>query len=326
MSLYGAVAAARRRLYESGALHSESVGVPVVSVGNLTWGGTGKTPFLAFLASDYERRGRRIGIVSRGYGRRSRGVVVVSDGARVLAGVAEAGDEPSLLAARFPGAIVVVGEKRAAAARRAAELGAGLLLLDDAFQHLALRRDLDIVLVDALRPFGGGTPPRGRAREDPSALSRADLVVVSRAVPGEASAADAEIPKWSGAPIFHCRFPFGGWRGIEGPAALPPGIRALAVCAVGKPESFRATLREGAATVAGLVSFRDHHEYSDRDVRRLEERAKESGAEMLLTTEKDLVKLAGRVRMPILAARVETEIFETGFFSAAETILEANRR
>jgi tetraacyldisaccharide 4'-kinase len=325
VNLYGAVAAARRRLYESGILRTETVPVPVVSVGNLTWGGTGKTPFIAALAEHDEEQGKRVGIVARGYRRRSRGVAVVSDGTRLLAGVADAGDEPFLLARRFPRAIVVVAERRAAGARAAGRLGADILLLDDGFQHLALGRDLDIVLVDANDPFGGGPPPAGRAREEPSALSRADLLVVTRARRGEISAADRELPKWSRAPVFHCRFRFAGWFRDQAPAVLPSGATGLAVCAVGKPESFRATLDETKAPVAGFVAFRDHHRYSDADVRTLETRARSAGASVFLTTEKDEVKLLGRASLPILAARIEAEVFEPDFFSRVDRILSERK-
>jgi tetraacyldisaccharide 4'-kinase len=318
---YGAVAAARRRLHEAGVLRSERAGAPVVSVGNLTWGGTGKTPLLAFLAARFEARGRRVGIVSRGYRRRSSGVVVVSDGRSLLASPEAAGDEPCLLASRFPRAVVVVAEKRAAGAREAIRQGADLLLLDDGFQHLAIARDVDVVLLDAEDPWGGGLPPFGRGRERPSALSRADFVVVTRAAPGAVSAADREAPRWTRAPIFHCRFRFAGWFSDGAPAALPAGARGFAFCAVANPESFRTTLAEAGADPAGFAAFRDHHPYRDRDVRAIEENAARAGAAALLTTEKDAVKLAGRTRLPLFAARIEAELLEAGFFEAVESRL-----
>jgi len=322
---YGAVAAARRRLYERGILRSESVSAPVVSVGNLTWGGTGKTPLVATLVAHGESLGRCVGIVSRGYRRRSRGVTVVSDGARILVGAAEAGDESSLLARRFPRAIVVVAERRVAGAREALRVGADILLLDDAFQHLALKRDLDVVLIDANDPLGGGPPPAGRAREDPWALSRADLLVVTRASKENVFAADETLRKWSRAPIFHCRFRFAGWFSRQVPVVLPPGESGLAVCAIGNPKSFRMTLDEAGAPVAGFVGFRDHHPYSTGDARKLEARARAAGASLLLTTEKDEVKLSGLTAIPVFAARIETEFFETDFFACADRILAGRK-
>ena len=321
MSLYGAVAAARRHLYASGVFRSESAPVPVVSIGNLTWGGTGKTPLAAAFVAHWQSEGRRVGVASRGYGRRSRGTVVVSDGNRLLAGVADSGDEPYLLARRFPGAVVTVGERRVDAAREAARLGAEIVILDDGFQHLAIRRDLDVLLLDADDPFGGGPPPRGRAREDAPAIARADLVVVTRARRGEACAADGEVRRFTAAPLYHCSFRFAGWFREGDPAALPPGSSGLAVCAVGNPESFRSTLAEAAAPVAGFEVFRDHHAYSTADIVRLEEAARRAGAAALLTTEKDESKLAGRTSLPLFAARVEADVFEPGFFPHADRLL-----
>jgi len=326
VSLVGAVAAARRSLYAHGVFRSESAPVPVVSIGNLTWGGTGKTPLVAAFVARWQAEGRRVGVASRGYGRRSRGTVVVAAGGSLLAGVAESGDEPHLLARRFPGAVVVVAERRADAAREAARRGAEIVILDDGFQHFALRRDVDVVLVDAEDPFGGGPPPRGRAREDAPALARADLVVVSRARRGERSTADREVPRRTAAPIRHCAFRFGGWFRLGVPAEFPAGASALAVCAVGNPESFRATLAEAGAAVVDFAAFRDHHDYSGEDVRGLEERARRASASVLVTTEKDEGKLAGRTSLPLVAARVEAEIFEPDLFDRVEQLLADRRR
>src|SRR5215208_3969363 len=183
--IYGAVARARARLYRSGFLKAERAGVPVVSVGNLTAGGTGKTPLVEWAARALAREGLRACVLTRGYGRADESRrVVASDGARVLAEVAECGDEPRLLAERLLGAAAVVCDRdRVAAARWArAELGAEVFVLDDGFQHLRLARDLDIVTLDATAPWGGGHMlPRGRLREPVSGLARADCVVITRA-------------------------------------------------------------------------------------------------------------------------------------------------
>lgn len=323
MSLYGAVAAARRRLYDRGILASESVTAPVVSVGNIVWGGTGKTPVVAALAAHWEGAGRRTGIVSRGYRRRSRGTVVVSDGAGRLAGVEEAGDEPRLLARRFPHAVVVVSERRAAAARESIRLGAEIVILDDGFQHLALRRDADVVLLDADDPFGGGPPPAGRAREDAAALARADLVLVTRAGSAD-SAADRETPRWTAAPVRHVRFRFAGWF-RDGAAAEPPAGAGIAVCAIGNPASFRTTLADSGAPAAELLVFRDHHAYGAADVRRIERAAERSGATHVLTTEKDEEKLAGKTRLPLRAARIEADFLEDDVFTLLDALVSERR-
>ncbi|HVG30885.1 MAG TPA: tetraacyldisaccharide 4'-kinase, partial [Pyrinomonadaceae bacterium] len=183
--LYGAVTRARLRLYRSGLLKREGVGAPVVSVGNLTAGGTGKTPLVEWAARALAREGLRACVLTRGYGRADESRrVVASAGARVLAGVAECGDEPRLLAERLLGeAAVVCDRDRVAAARWAREaFGSEVFVLDDGFQHLRIARDLDVVTLDATAPWGGGhLLPRGRLREPVSGLARADCVVITRA-------------------------------------------------------------------------------------------------------------------------------------------------
>ena len=183
--LYGAAVRARLRLYRSGILKTERAGAPVISVGNITTGGTGKTPLVEWVARSVAREGLRACVLTRGYGRADESRrVVVSDGERVLAGVEESGDEPRLLAERLKGAASVVCDRdRVGAARWAREnLGAQVFVLDDGFQHLRIARDLDIVTVDATAPWGGGhLLPRGRLREPRAGLARAGCVVVTRA-------------------------------------------------------------------------------------------------------------------------------------------------
>ena len=315
MNPYGTLLRWRRRLYETGRLRSRAAPGPSLSVGNLTWGGTGKTPFVERIAREFLGR-RRVAVVSRGYGRRSRGARIVSDGRAIRCGVVESGDEAALHARRLPGAIVVVAEDRVEGARRAAELGADFFVFDDAFQHLALRRDLDVVLLDAEDPLGGGLPPFGRAREEPGALSRADILVLTRC-PAERPASDEAVRRWNRrAPLFHSRFRFAGWFGPDGERAAAPPPRTLAFCGIGQPRSFRATLAEAGAAPAAWLEFPDHHFYSARDLRGIEEAARRAGAEALLTTEKDLVRIEPLPALPLFAARIEPEIREEGFSAA----------
>lgn len=325
MSPFGALLTLRRRFYESGLFRSEPAPVPAISIGNLTWGGTGKTPFTLWLAQQFAASGRRIGIVSRGYGRRSRGLRLVSDGSRLLLGVEESGDEPILLARRLPKAVVVVSENRIEGARKAAELGAELLLLDDAFQHLAIRRDLDVVLIDCADPLGGGLPPFGRSREPASALSRADLFVLTGCERDSAENAEALLRRWNrNAPIFHARTRFSGWfdeRGESVADARVVGQRSIAIASIAGPERFRATLREAGTDPASFFCFRDHHFYSDADVRRIEAAARSTGASVLLTTEKDHVKLVGKFDFPVVAARIEPDFREPNLLARLRAIL-----
>ena len=200
---------AARRLYASGRLASRALPRPSISVGNLTFGGTGKTPFVEFLARRFRFDGWRPAILSRGYGRRSRGVVVVVAGEGPLVSADEGGDEPVALARATSGIIVVVGERRGDAARRAADLGADLFLLDDGFQHLAVRRDVNLLLLDARDPFGGGRlpPARTAARADRRGPPRRRLRLHARrprrsAAGGARSSSRGSSPE---APVFHAR-------------------------------------------------------------------------------------------------------------------------
>ncbi|MBV8859691.1 MAG: tetraacyldisaccharide 4'-kinase [Acidobacteria bacterium] len=306
--LYGAAARARLRLYRSGFLKSERVGAPVVSVGNLTAGGTGKTPLVEWAAKALAREGLRACVLTRGYGRADEGRrVVASDGARVLAEVSECGDEPRLLAERLLGAAAVVCDRdRVAAARWArAELGAEVFVLDDGFQHLRIARDFDLVTLDATAPWGGGHMlPRGRLREPASGLARADCVVITRAELAEdIEGLRAEVARMSEgrAAVFTSRArglsltPLSGYgRAVaDDKAELIPKGSAGAFCAVGNPRAFFENLRRGGFGLRYERAFPDHHPYGQADVESVEREAAARGAEVLLTTAKDAVKLRG---------------------------------
>ena len=320
-ALYGKAASVRASWYASGRLAAHALPRPSISVGNLTFGGTGKTPFVEFLARRFRLEGRIPAILSRGYGRRSRGVVVVSSGHGPLVSPEEGGDEPVALAGAAPGVIVVVGERREDAARRAADLGADLLLLDDGYQHLAVRRDVNLLLLDARDPFGGGRlAPAGRLREPVSAAERADAVVftrVDRGAPPE-TAREALARFAPRAPVFHARIRAAGLRDEHGApleaAALPPR-RVLAVCGIAHPEAFAATLAEAGVLPEERLEFRDHQPYGQRPLARIRAAAERTGASFLVTTEKDAVKLRGRSPLPIATVRLAVEVEEPGFFA-----------
>ena len=307
---------ARARRYAEGRSTSERLSRPTISVGNLTMGGTGKTPVVALLAARLAAAGMRPAILSRGYGRRSRGAVVVSRGDGPLVGPDEGGDEPVELAARLPGVLVVVARRRAEAATLASERGAGVFLLDDGFQHLAVRRDLDLLLLDAKDPFGGGHfPPRGRLREGLSGIARADAILVTRADEPAACDVREAVARWSPAtPIFHARIRAAGLFDSAGTPAPPSGA-ALGVCGVARPRSFLASLSSAGIRVAGLLVFRDHHRYGERDVARIRRAAGRAGASWIVTSGKDAVKLRGRVGLPLSELRLEVEIVEPEFWS-----------
>jgi tetraacyldisaccharide 4'-kinase len=319
-ALYGRALEARARLYRSGVLASRRVSCPVVSVGNLTFGGTGKTPFVEFLARRLRFEGRHPAVVSRGYGRRSKGVIVVSRGAGPLVGPDRGGDEPVAISRRIPAMPVVVGEERADAASAALDLGADLILLDDGYQHLALERDVDLLLLDAADPFGGGKlPPAGRLREPLSALGRADAVVFTRAhraeSPSEArSELDRRNPR---APVFTARIrPAGLWdeRGSPVMASRLAARRFVAVCGIANPAGFAASLAELDLSPEELLAFPDHHRYARRDLERIRRAADRTGSAWILTTTKDAVKLEGTTSLPVVTLRLDVEVEEAAFF------------
>ncbi|MET0648072.1 MAG: tetraacyldisaccharide 4'-kinase [Pyrinomonadaceae bacterium] len=312
--LYGAVARARLRLYRSGFLKSERVGAPVISVGNLTAGGTGKTPLVEWAATALAREGLRACVLTRGYGRADESRrVVASDGARVLAEVAECGDEPRLLAERLLGAAAVVCDRdRVAAARWArAELGAEVFVLDDGFQHLRIARDLDIVTLDATAPWGGGhLLPRGRLREPASGLARADCVVITRAeLAADLEGLRAEIARVSGGrpAVFTSRVRTLGLTPLSerGGAQAEMNLESVAVgtvalegsvaafCAVGNPRAFFEHLRRDGFGLCHTRAFPDHHAYTRKDAEEVSREAAGREARALLTTAKDAVKLRG---------------------------------
>lgn len=318
--LYSGVVSARARMYRSGRFRSERAPVPVVSVGNLTFGGTGKTPFVEFLARRLRFEGRRPAILSRGYGRRSRGPVVVSAGNGPLVDPAQGGDEPVAMARRLPAVPVVVAERRLEAARTAIELGADVLLLDDGYQHLALARDVDILLLDAADPFGGGhLPPAGTLREPLSALARADAFVFTRVDRGTPSPeAREELGRRNpGAPVFSARIRAVGLADESGSPVISSaltGRRFIAVCGIAHPRAFVASLKELELAPEEVLAFPDHHRYARRDLARIRRAADRTGSAWIATTEKDAVKLEGETSLPVVVVKLEVEIVEAGFF------------
>lgn len=327
--IYGSVLETRARLYHSGALASRTLGRPTVAIGNLTLGGTGKTPFTGWLATRFRFEGRRPAILSRGYGRRSRGALVVSDGSGPRVGPEEGGDEPVMLARRLPGIIVAVAERRGDAARLAADLGADLFLLDDAYQHLAVARDVNLLLLDARDPFGGGElPPAGRLREPLSALGRADAFVFTRVDHGEPSAfaRGSLAAARPDAPVFTARIRAAGI-GDESGASLSIASagerRLLAVCGVASPRAFSSSLAELGLLPEETLVFRDHQRYEKRQIDRIRRAAERTGSSWIVTTEKDAVKLGGKLPYPVLAVRLEVDVREPGFFSFLDSRLRA---
>ena len=271
--------------------------VPVISIGNVTMGGTGKTPCVLRLAAELARRGRMPGILSRGYGRHSlEKQLLLAPGAAIPA--SRTGDEPQLYI-RSGVAPVGIGSDRAQAGeglRRA--FCVDILLLDDGFQHVALARDIDIVLIDALNPFGGGRIfPLGRLREPLAALARAQIVVVTRAELSDLGCTlEGQVRRWNPtAPIFHARLEPAAWvehrTGRRYLLSEQPFDRAGAFCGLGNPQSFYRTLERMGVRLADWLQFRDHHRYWPHELRHLAAQFYAKGADALVTTEKDVVNL-----------------------------------
>jgi len=313
--LYGAAMQARRGLYARGALPRRRLPVPVVSIGNLSLGGTGKTPFASWLAHELHGRGLRPAIVLRGYGRESRGARVVADGQRIRGGVSEVGDEALVLARNLPGVVVVVGESRFDAGVLAVrELGAEVVILDDGFQQLGLHRDLDIVLVEATRPpRADRVLPAGRLRERPESLAAADVVAVTRShLVGPSN----EVTDWirEVAPEASVVAVETRPRRLVDRAGTVHGLESLhkapvlALSAIGAPAQFEADLERLGARLAATLRFRDHHRFDAIDVKRIEETCRARGAAFVVTTAKDLVRLELPIAVPVLALEIDAHV------------------
>jgi len=310
--ILGAAARVRRLLFSAGLLPASTLPRPVLCVGNLAMGGAGKTPHVIHLARWLEGRGRRVGILSRGYGRTSRGVRWVSDGEGPVVSAAEGGDEPVLIARSLPGVPVVVGESRAAAGRELLSRGSvDVFLLDDGFQHLSLRRDADLLLVEC----GGGlgnrwTAPLGPLREPPSHARFADALVITKCPDAESGARTARsVPFPPDRPTACSRL---SPRGIVNRDGFPwkgaaAGDDVFAFSGLARNASFRDTLADAGFRVKGFLPFPDHHAYGRGDLDRI---ALEAGGLPAITTEKDLVRLPDDVPFPVGALRVEVEYLD----------------
>jgi tetraacyldisaccharide 4'-kinase len=279
----------------------------VISVGNLTFGGTGKTPTVIALVRDLVRRGRHPAVLTRGYGRTDTETVVLI-GPDPGVSVEKAGDEPLELAHRLPGVPVVVDADRVRGGIEAQTRGADVLVLDDGFQHLKLERDLNLALVDAGDPWGGGRmPPGGRLREPMDGLARADAVLVTK-LPEDGSGVMDEIgqtvAKMAGKiPVLAARLEPTSIRrpeGVTGPDVLA-GAGVLAVAALGRPEGFAELLRSAGANVVETRWFSDHHRFTGDEIGELLERARELDA-VVVTTAKDAVKLPGDLPIWVVEA------------------------
>ena len=339
---YGAVVRRRRRWYANRPGARRRLGRPVISVGALAVGGSGKTPVAAHVAEILARAGERPAVLSRGYGRAARpaGVVVVRDPEGVRAGVAEAGDEPLMLAERLAGACVLVCADRHRAGRLAEErFDASVHVLDDGFQHLSLHRDVDLVVIGAGDADERRTLPAGRLREPPDTAALADaLIVESPSLERAASVARRfgpapvfrlarrlgepipelptapEPPTAPGPPTAPEPTASGPPTASEAPTApggaagVPRGARVVVVAGIARPAAFADDLRAAGFDVAALLAFADHHRFSARDVAGVARRARDLAADAVLTTEKDMVRLRSLAPFGVRVAAVPLRV------------------
>jgi tetraacyldisaccharide 4'-kinase len=273
----------------------------VISVGNLTVGGSGKTPVVAHIAELLLREGERPAILTRGYGRPNAraGVTVVSDPSRVVARFADAGDEPLMLARSLPGVPVLVGADRVLSGRYAeAQFKATVHILDDGFQHVALERDVDLLLADE-EVLRDRVLPAGRLREPIAAAACADAVLVTREILEPDAAAPArdartEAPDATTVEIaqaLNVATAFTVVRMLGDPVGASKAQPVFAIAGIARPERFFADLRAAGWRVAGTLAFRDHHRFSRADLDRIRAGARSAGASLVLTTSKDAVRL-----------------------------------
>jgi tetraacyldisaccharide 4'-kinase len=300
--LFGAAVDARNALYTRGVLPSRRLERPVVSVGNVSVGGSGKTPFVLLLGDLLKQRGIAFDVLSRGYGRRTRGVAIVDPGGAAR----DFGDEPLLIARKLQVPVIVGEERFAAGGLAEARFPSRLHLLDDGFQHRALARDFDIVLVTP-EDAHDRLLPAGRLREPLSALARADAVVLASGAPEDLFPLDGKLV----------------WRAHRTitPGNLP--AHPLAFCAIARPQNFFIQLRNAGVDLAGEASFRDHHQYTEKDIRDLMVAATRSEADGFVTTEKDAVNLGGyfSALKPLAVVAVKMELMHAQ--RAIDAILDA---
>jgi tetraacyldisaccharide 4'-kinase len=329
----------RNSLYRRGALPIHRLDIPVVSVGNLTLGGTGKTPFVAYLAARLRESGRRVAVASRGYGGLPQyHPLVISDGSGPTVSAREAGDEPVLLAQALPSVGVVVCRDRAAAARTARDkLRADLVVLDDGFQHRRLARDLDLLLIAAGERFGNGRMlPCGPLREPLGEIRRSDAFVLTGAVEELNEAAEhvrrlLREMKLERA-VFLAQRRLDGFVRFDTDERVEPeslkGMRALAFSGIARPVSFESDLKNLGIELIDALRFRDHQILGAAEVETIRKAVSRSRPDVVITTEKDRVRLGSlRLSSPVYAARVRMLLpDEEGFLSlVTKRIAEADR-
>jgi tetraacyldisaccharide 4'-kinase len=315
----------RNYLYDKGYLYVAHSSAFVISIGNLTWGGTGKTSLTSQIAGQLISEGYRLAIISRGYRRRSKGLRVVNDGKRILLDWQDAGDEPYWLASNVPEAIVLVSEDRTEALRWLEKDPPQVILLDDGFQNRKIARDLDLVLVDASENLlNQKVIPFGKLREPLDSLKRADALILTHS-----SKAQIKTLEWIESsiaePIFHANYVPVSAESVGATVGnvLPnrnkwmkwSGQKLAAFCALGAPHHFFKMLEDHGAELVFRKAYRDHHAYTIQNLEELQAESIITDAEALITTERDALKITKSwLRVPLIAVNAELQLEEEQSF------------
>ena len=318
--VYGGSVKLRRNFYKKAVFQSKRLPCPIISIGNITVGGTGKTPMTIYVAQVVKQLGYKVAIISRGYkGKSERVGGIVSDGRVLLMTPEIAGDEPYMMAKRLKDVPVIVGKNRFKAGRQAVrKFNPDVIVLDDGFQHLKLQRDLDLVLLDCRKPFGNGhLLPRGVMREPVSALLCADAIILTKSdtvnnnetssLPKKLRSYERKKPVYR---TFHHPFVYKTVKeekslfenSIQGVLRLNlasiRGRTVFAFSGLADNHNFQQTVKSLKCNVSGFMEFSDHHPYSDRDLKDISAAAKRSMSECIVTTEKDYVRIAHKIDWP----------------------------
>jgi tetraacyldisaccharide 4'-kinase len=314
--------AVRNWFFDIGILSSKKVSVPVISIGNISAGGVGKTPFVEMLVERL-KIDRHIAVVSRGYHRKSSGTVVVSDGQGTVSSAENSGDEPIQLAQKYPDLLVIVDEDRVRGAQKAIELGANIILLDDGFQHRYLYRDLNIVLLTAEEIMNGDLLlPSGNRREPLTSLKRADMIAITRCADSKeyehvctVGWKRTSLPK--GTPTMGLKTKLKAFKRVSSDESVEIEKVAHSTCiafsGIGNPKSFEELMANAKVHILKYFIFPDHYWYKDTDIKTIIDSRKQTHADYIITTEKDAARLrerfSGFLEMePVIGAEIQQEI------------------